>query len=408
MKYDVVIVGAGAAGLLSAAMCAENGLKTAVIEKNEKTGRKLRITGKGRCNLTNDCTPEDVIAAVIKNGRFLYSALYTFSPADTMRFFEEKGVPLKVERGNRVFPVSDRADDVAYALESAARKAGAFFFRDTVREIAVENDVVVGVRTNKMLYEADSVIIACGGASYPATGSTGEGAKLAQKLGHDIVPLMPSLVPLVEKGDICKEMQGLSLKNSRIAVKKENKVVYEDFGELLFTHFGLSGPMILSASAHMRDAEEKNYTVEIDLKPALSEKQLDERIQRDFLENKNKDYANSLGALLPRKMIPVVIQLSHISAEKKCNEITKEERRRLVRLLKSFEIEIAGFRPLSEAIVTAGGVNLKEVNPKTMESKKVKGLFFAGEVLDLDAYTGGFNLQIAFSTAALAAKVLNK
>jgi flavoprotein, HI0933 family len=408
MKYDVVIVGAGAAGLLSAAMCAENGLKTAVIEKNEKTGRKLRITGKGRCNLTNDCTPEDVIAAVIKNGRFLYSALYTFSPADTMRFFEEKGVPLKVERGNRVFPVSDRADDVAYALESAARKAGAFFFRDTVREIAVENDVVVGVRTNKMLYEADSVIIACGGASYPATGSTGEGAKLAQKLGHDIVPLMPSLVPLVEKGDICKEMQGLSLKNSRIAVKKENKVVYEDFGELLFTHFGLSGPMILSASAHMRDAEEKNYTVEIDLKPALSEKQLDERIQRDFLENKNKDYANSLGALLPRKMIPVVIQLSHISAEKKCNEITKEERRRLVRLLKSFEIEIAGFRPLSEAIVTAGGVNLKEVNPKTMESKKVKGLFFAGEVLDLDAYTGGFNLQIAFSTAALAAKALNK
>jgi len=408
MKYDVVIVGAGAAGLLSAAMCAENGLKTAVIEKNEKTGRKLRITGKGRCNLTNDCTPEDVIAAVIKNGRFLYSALYTFSPADTMRFFEEKGVPLKVERGNRVFPVSDRADDVAYALESAARKAGAFFFRDTVREIAVENDVVVGVRTNKMLYEADSVIIACGGASYPATGSTGDGAKLAQKLGHDIVPLMPSLVPLVEKGDICKEMQGLSLKNSRITVKKENKVVYEDFGELLFTHFGLSGPMILSASAHMRDAEEKNYTVEIDLKPALSEKQLDERIQRDFLENKNKDYANSLGALLPRKMIPVVIQLSHISAEKKCNEITKEERRRLVRLLKSFEIEIAGFRPLSEAIVTAGGVNLKEVNPKTMESKKVKGLFFAGEVLDLDAYTGGFNLQIAFSTAALAAKALNK
>lgn len=403
-KFDVIIVGAGPAGLIAAGTAAKRGRKVLLIEKNEKTGRKLRITGKGRCNVTNNCTADTVISNVPKNGKFLFGALNNFTPADTIGFFEGLGVSLKTERGNRVFPMSDSADEIADSLEKFAKSNGVLIKKAVVYKIISKDNEIIGVHTNVGNFLAQSVMIACGGASYPGTGSNGDGAKLAKSAGHTIETLVPSLVPLVEKGETCKNLQGLSLKNSEVKIfdTEKNKVIYEDFGELLFTHFGLTGPTILSASAHMRNMKSGKYRVIIDLKPALSEKKLDERIIRDFDEQKNKHLVNSLSKLLPQKMIPVIIEKAEINGEKACNSITREERARLVSAVKNLTVEIDGFRPLNEAIVTSGGVSVKEISPKTMESKFVKGLFFAGEVINVDAYTGGFNLQIAFSTGYLA------
>lgn len=386
---------------MAAGTCAGRGLDTLVFDKNRLPGRKLRITGKGRCNVTNDCPAQDVIAAA-RGGRFLYSALTAFGPGDAMAFFEGLGVPLKTERGRRVFPQSDRAEDIAEALVRYAR--GAEIRRETVLEVLSEGGRVTGVRTDKGYHRADSVLLACGGASYPATGSDGSGYRLCERLGHTIVPIGPSLVPLVERGDFCPRLMGLSLRNVGVKVTAagKKKPVYTDFGELLFTHFGLSGPTILSASAYMRPMEPGRYTVHIDLKPALDEGTLDARLLRDLEENKNRQLINSLDRLLPQKLIPVVAERSGVPGETRCNSVTKEQRRKLLSVLKDFAVEIEGFRPIAEAIVTAGGVSLKEVDPKTMESKLVKGLYFAGEMLDVDAPTGGYNLQIAFATGRLA------
>ncbi|WP_099206001.1 NAD(P)/FAD-dependent oxidoreductase [Scatolibacter rhodanostii] len=407
-EYDAIIIGAGPAGLMAAGTCAAQGKSVLMIEKNAKTGRKLRITGKGRCNVTNDCSPQEVIASVPKNGKFLFSALNQFDSSETMHFFENLGVKLKVERGRRVFPVSDSANEVADALEKFAQQNGVEIHRDTVQSLRVENGAIVGVKTQSGVVKAKSVLIACGGASYPGTGSNGDGAKLAKAVGHTIEPLKPSLIPLVEKGDTCAKLQGLSLKNSGVKVidQEKKKVIYEDFGELLFTHFGLSGPTILSASAHMRQMASGRYAVEIDLKPALDDKKLDERILRDFEETKNKQFMNSLEKLLPQKLIPVIVEKSGIDPEKRCHSVTREERLALGHLLKHFTVQVQSFRPLNEAIVTSGGVSVKEISPKTMESKLIAGLFFAGEVMDVDAYTGGFNLQIAFATGHLAGSYL--
>lgn len=407
-KADAVVIGAGPAGLMAAGVCAARGRRVLLLEKNAVTGRKLRITGKGRCNVTNDCAAREVMDAVPQNGKFLFSALSQFEPADTMRFFEGLGVRLKVERGRRVFPASDSAAEIADALERFAAGQGAQFRQAAVQAVLVKEGRVCGVRTKDGVIEAPSVLIACGGASYPGTGSNGDGARLAKALGHTIHPLTPSLIPLVENGEFCGRMQGLSLRNCGVRVldRDRQKLIYEDFGELLFTHFGLSGPTILSASAHMRDMRTGRYEIQLDLKPALDEKKLDERILRDFSEQKNRAFRNSLDALLPQKMIPVVVERSGIPAEKRCNSVTREERQRLGRLLKCFSIDIKGFRPINEAVVTAGGVSVKEISPKTMESKLIAGLYFAGEVMDVDAYTGGFNLQIAFATGRLAGSFL--
>lgn len=391
---------------MAAGYCVKQGLRTAVFDKNDLPGRKLRITGKGRCNVTNNCSPQEVISAA-KGGRFLYSALNGFPPEEVMAFFEGLGVPLKTERGRRVFPQSDRAGDIAEALIRFAE--GAEFRRETVTEVLTEDGCVTGVRTGKGYYKAGRVLLACGGASYPATGSDGSGYRLAQSLGHTIVPIAPSLVPLVEAGDVCSRLMGLSLRNVGVKVTAAGvkKPVYTDFGELLFTHFGLSGPTILSASAHMRPMEPGKYTVHIDLKPALDEGQLDARLLRDLDENKNRQFTNSLDKLLPRKLIPVIVERSGIPGETRCNSVTKEQRRQLLSILKDFTVDIEGFRPIAEAIVTAGGVSLKEVDPKTMGSKLVRGLYFAGEMLDVDAPTGGYNLQIAFATGKLAAESMS-
>lgn len=405
MKYDVAVIGGGAAGLMAAGTAGMLGFSVLLIERNKAFGRKLRITGKGRCNVTNNCSVDKVIENTPRNGKFLYGAVNSFTPADLITFFEELGVPLKTERGNRVFPVSDNANDIADTLFKNTRQNGVEFRNGRVTEIAAEDDGTKTVKAGNDIYRARNIIIACGGKSYPGTGSDGDGYRLAKSVGHSITDISPSLVPLVAKGEVCSKLQGLSLKNCKIQVldKGTGKVVYNDFGELLFTHFGLSGPTVLSASAHMRNMEKGRYSVLIDLKPALDNAVLDTRIIRDFTENKNRFFANSLDGLLPKSMIPVVVELSGIEPEKQCNAITREERQNLVELLKGFKIDIEGFRPINEAIITSGGVNIKEINPKTMESKIVKGLYFAGEVIDVDAYTGGFNLQIAFSTAYCAA-----
>ena len=356
--------------------------------------------------MTNHCTAREVVEAVPSNGRFLFGALSAFSPEETMRFFEGLGVPLKTERGNRVFPVSDQAADIVDALSAYVRRGGCRVLHGEVRELLLQEGRLEGVRlaSGEELH-APAVLVACGGLSYPATGSTGDGYRLARQAGHTVTELRPSLVPLVEQGHDCAEMTGLSLRNIGLSVwdTRRKKEVYTDFGELLFTHFGLSGPVILSASSHLRDMEPGRYEVRIDLKPALSPEQLDARLLRDFTENRNRDFANSLGALLPRKLIPVAVRRSGIPPACKCNAVTRQMREHFLSLLKCFSVPIEGFRPIAEAIVTAGGVNVKEVNPKTMESKLLPGLFFAGEVLDVDAYTGGFNLQIAFATGRAAA-----
>ena len=400
----VAVVGGGAAGMMAAITAARLGADVTLYEKNDRLGKKLRITGKGRCNITNDCTVEEFLTNVPTNPRFLYTALNRFSVADTKGFFEDAGVPLKVERGNRVFPVSDKAADVVSAMKRECEGAGVRLIFRRVSGLSAEDGAINGVICSGEVYRYDAVIVATGGVSYPLTGSDGDGHKFAASAGHKITELRPSLVPIVEDGDICRSMQGLSLKNVGLTVYAEGvkKAVYEDFGEMMFTHFGLTGPMILSASAYLPDIGRKKYFAEIDLKPALDEKKLDTRLLSDFSKYSNKDFINALSDLLPQKMIPVVIRLSGIDERKKVNSVTREERAALCHLLKHFPVKLSHFRPIDEAIVTKGGVAVNEVNPKTMESKLVQGLYFCGEVLDLDAYTGGFNLQIAFSTGFLA------
>lgn len=390
--------------MLAAGTAAAGGRNTVLLEKNGVLGKKLRITGKGRCNVTNACTVQEAVAAAPRGGKFLYGTFSAFPPEDVMAFFEELGVPLKTERGKRVFPQSDSAHDVADALARYLKRQGAEVVRGTVRELLLRDGAVTGVRTESGDYSAQSVILACGGASYPGTGSNGEGYRLAKQAGHTVVPPVPSLVPLVENGEFCRRLQGLSLRNCGLKVTEQGKKkpVYEDFGELLFTHFGLSGPTVLSASAHLHPMAPNRYTVHIDLKPALSPEQLDKRLLRELEEHKNKCFANSLRGLLPQKLIEIVVERSRIAAEERCHSVTREQRAGLCALLKDFTVEIQGFRPLAEAIITSGGVSLKEIDPKTMESKLVKGLYFAGELIDADAYTGGFNLQIAFSSGRSA------
>lgn len=401
---EVIIIGGGPAGILSAISASKQGNNVTILEKMDSLGKKLCITGKGRCNITSSLPIEDFINNTPGNGRFLYSAYQNFTNKDIIDLLEKQGLKTKEERGNRIFPVTDRASDVLDALIQNLKKANVKIrTNEKVDEILVNDGNVIGVKSNTKVYKADKVILATGGKSYPLTGSTGDGYVMAKKLGHSITEIKPSLVALTTKGkslQICQSLQGLSLKNVEIKFIKDNKQIYNDFGEMLFTHFGVSGPTILSGSAHLVRQKLENIKLIIDLKPALSEEKLDERIQRDFLKEKNKEFKNSLDNLLPKKMIPVIVDLLKI--DKKVNAVTKEERRQLVKLLKRFEIEITGFRPVEEAIITAGGINIKEINPKTMESKLVKGLYFAGEIIDVDAYTGGFNLQIAYSTGYTA------
>ena len=415
-EYDVIVIGGGAAGMFGSAAAADRGSRVLLLERNERVGRKLSITGKGRCNLTNDCSVGEVLENIPTGGRFLFSALNGFSPSDTIRFFRSIGVPLKTERGNRVFPQSDKAADIVDALSSYAANSGVTQRRCRVRGLTMENGRITGVSTPEGNITCASVILATGGLSYPDTGSTGDGYVMAKSCGHTVTALRGSLVPLVAKADICEraqsladkahacaKMQGLTLKNVRLCVRDgAKKPVFEDFGELLFTHFGLSGPLALSASAHMRDFDNKEFYVEIDLKPALDEKKLDLRILRDFEKKSNRDFSNSLGDLLNRLMIPVIVEKSGIPPDTKVHSVSREQRHNLIKLLKSFRIDIAGPRPIEEAIVTSGGVETLEINPKTMESKIVKGLYFAGEIINADAYTGGFNLQIAWSTSHAA------
>lgn len=404
ISKKVVVVGAGASGLIASGFAAEYGAGVTLIEKNKRVGRKIMITGKGRCNVTNNCDVQEFICNVPVNGRFLYSALNGFTPNEVIDFFEQLGLQLKTERGNRVFPVSDKAVDVVDALHDFVIDKGCKIVCDNAVSLIIENSEVIGVKCKNETYYADSVIICCGGKSYPLTGSTGDGYTLASQAGHTVTELKPSLVPLESKNPDCKSMQGLSLKNVSLKIvdNKTQKTVYSDFGEMLFTHFGMSGPMILSASSQIRDITDGKYTAVIDLKPALSPERLDKRLQNDFRENSNKDVSNSFSKLLPRKIIIPVLKRWGVPFDKKCNSVTKEERRKLCEILKEFTVEISGFRPIEEAIITSGGVKVSEINPKTMESKLVKGLYFAGEVIDCDAYTGGFNLQIAWSTGRLA------
>ena len=404
ISKKVLVVGAGAAGLIAAGTAAENGAGVTLLEKNQRVGRKIMITGKGRCNLTNNCDVQTFINNVPVNGRFLYSAINRFTPSDTMNFFEGLGLELKTERGNRVFPLSDRAVDVVDVLRDYVSDSGVKIVNDAAQALIIENGEVIGVKGESRSYYADSVIICCGGKSYPLTGSTGDGYILAKQAGHTVAELKPSLVPLESSDPECKSMQGLALKNVSLKIidKNSNKELYTDFGEMLFTHFGISGPMVLSASSHIRDIPPDTYTAVIDLKPALDSEQLDRRLQNEFRANSNKDVSNSLSKLLPKKIIIPVLKRWGVPFDKKCNAVTREERHRLCDILKGYTIPISGFRPIEEAIVTSGGVKTGEINPKTMESKLVSGLYFAGEVIDCDAYTGGFNLQIAWSTGRLA------
>lgn len=397
----IAIIGGGAAGMTAAVKLIEYGADVTVFEKNDRTGLKLGITGKGRCNLTNNCTREEFMANIPTNPRFLYSAFSAFTPADTMEFFEDMGVPLKTERGNRVFPVSDRAGDIVHALRDRIK---GHVVNRRVTGICAENGRVTGITAGGKFLPFDAVILCTGGMSYPKTGSDGDGYRFAKALGHTVTPLRPSLVPIESPDRFCAGMQGLSLKNVAVSVTSDSgRGVYRDFGEMMFTHFGVTGPVILSASSMIPDLAPGKYILHIDLKPALDEKTLGDRLLSDFSKNINRDFANSLGALLPAKMIPVFVRLSGIPGEKKVNSITKEERRKVTALLKDFPVRLSRFRPIDEAIITKGGISVKEIDPKTMQSKLVSGLFFAGEIIDVDGYTGGFNLQIAFSTAVCAA-----
>lgn len=405
LNVETIVIGGGAAGMIAAGTAAQRGKNVVLIEKNRMLGKKLLITGKGRCNITNACDDvEELIKNVTVNSSFLYSAFYGFTNYDVIDFFNGLGVETKVERGNRVFPVSDKSASVVSALSGYVRNSGVRIICDEAIGIDVNGGRVCGVKTKKHgEIFANSVIVATGGLSYQATGSTGDGYKWAEETGHTIVPITPSLVPVRVCEDWVYNLMGLSLRNIELTVLNEkNKCVYKDFGEMMFAHFGLTGPVVLSASAHMRPMEEGKYKVLIDLKPALDEKQLDMRIVRDFEKFKNKDFANSLKELLPSAIIETVVMLSGINPHKKVNEITKDERRRLLGVIKRIELTVSGFCPIEQAIITSGGVSTKEIDPSTMQSKKIDGLYFAGEIIDVDAYTGGFNLQIAFSTGRLA------
>lgn len=402
-EYDVAVVGGGAAGLMAAYYAASRGLRTAVLEKERRCGRKLLITGKGRCNVMNDCDLDGFMRRVRGGGRFLYSALSGFGPDELRAFFGARGVPLKTERGGRMFPQSDKAADIADALIGAARDAGCDFLTGAAAEIRCAGGAVQAVALQSgALLRCRAAILATGGLSYPATGSTGDGYRMAAQLGHTITPLRPSLIPLECADDSCGRMQGLSLKNVRLTVKKGKKTLFQEQGELLFTHFGISGPLTLSASAAVADEPLADTAFRLDLKPALDRETLDRRLVRDFLQNSNREFKNALDALLPKKMIPVVVERSGIPPGQRVNEITQAQRGRLLELLKAFPLAVCGRRPIEEAIVTAGGVKLSEVNPKTMMSKIISGLHFAGELLDVDGYTGGFNLGIAFATGRAA------
>ena len=400
---EVVVIGGGAAGMMAAVTAARQGAAVTLLEPNERLGKKLNITGKGRCNVTNDCDQETLMANIPGNGRFLYSALTRFTPQDAMAFFEGLGVPLKVERGNRVFPVSDRSFDISGALERELRRLKVRILRERAVEIVTEEDRVTGVRGERQLHPAEAAVLATGGVSYPATGSTGDGYTMAAALGHTIVSPRGSLVPLESSDADCGAMQGLSLRNVEATVLNgKGKPVFREFGEMLFTHFGVSGPLILSASAHLRRWDREQYTLSIDLKPALDEQKLDARILRDIGENPNREMANILAGLVHRSMVPVLLRRLALPEGEKANSLTKEQRRCLVQTLKHFTVTLTGPRPVAEAIVTAGGVKVGEVVPNTMASKLAEGLYLAGEVLDVDAYTGGFNLQIAWATGYLA------
>ena len=409
----VIVIGGGPAGMMAAITAAENGNEVTIIEKMPSFGRKLLITGKGRCNITSSLYMSEFIKNTPGNGRFLYSAFQNYTNIDIIDFLKRQGLDVKEERGNRIFPVTDKSIDVLNCFTKRIEELNIKYkLNTTVEKILIQNNEITSVRTDKEMIKADKVILATGGKSYPLTGSTGDGYKIAKNLGHTIIPIKPSLVPLeVYEKEKCKKLQGLSLRNVGIKItdNDKKKIVYEDFGEMIFTHFGISGPTILSGSAHLVKYKDIDYllrskyiTVSIDLKPALTEEQLDDRILRDFKEFKNKQFKHSLDKLLPQKMIPLIIELSNIDENKRVNEITREERKKLIQLLKNFTITIKDFRPVEEAIITCGGIDTKEINPKTMESKLIKGLYFAGEIIDVDSYTGGFNLQIAYSTGYTA------
>lgn len=407
MNADAVVIGGGAAGTLCAALAAGRGLDVVLLEPNRMLGRKLRITGKGRCNVTNDCDAREFISAIPGDGRFLQSAIHKFGALDTKALFEGLGVALKTERGNRVFPESDRADDIADALTKLARENGVRVLRERATRILTdEAGAVRAVASGGGEIECEAAVICTGGLSYPGTGSTGDGYRMARELGHTIRPCRPSLVPLESPDAWCREMQGFSLRNVELSAYEDEKLIYKALGEMLFTHFGVSGPLVLSASAHMRRFGECRYRLSIDLKPGLDEKKLDARLLRDFEKYSNREFRNSLGDLAGRAMIPVLVELSGIPGDTRTNSVTRQQRAALAQLLKHFPVSLSGPRPIAEAIVTSGGVATTEVNPRTMESKLVPGLYFAGEVLDLDAYTGGYNLQIAWSTAFVAANSL--
>lgn len=399
MKYDVIVVGGGPAGMFAAITAADRGKRVLLLERNDRLGKKLLITGKGRCNVTNDCDVTEVLSNIPRNGRFLYSTMAAFPPEKVKAFFQQAGCPLKTERGNRVFPVSDRSQSVLEALQRQLRQKKVTHAVGRVRRVLVEQGRVQGVATDSAEYEADSVILATGGLSYPTTGSTGDGFEIAKGLGHTVVPPVGSLVPLEADSD-CALMQGLSLRNVGVRLLNgKGKVLYSDFGELLFTHFGVSGPTVLSASAHLKG---EGCRLVIDLKPALDEAKLNDRILRDLQMYKNRSMENALTDLLPRSLIPVVLERAEIAPQMQANSLNKQQRRTLVELLKGFPVQITGKRPVSEAIITSGGIKTSEIDPKTMESKVLSGLYFAGEIIDCDAYTGGFNLQIAWATAYAA------
>lgn len=400
MRYDGIVVGGGPAGMFAAIVAARNGCKVLMLERNDRLGKKLLITGKGRCNVTNNCSAQDVMQNIPRNSKFLYSALEGCPPAFVMKFFEDSGCPLKVERGNRVFPASDKSASVLDSLKVELRKSGVVVIQDRAHKILVDNGKVSGVEGERERYCADWVILATGGVSYPATGSTGDGYRMAEELGHTVISPEGSLVPLESFDDDCLSMQGLSLRNVSVKlIDSKRKVLFKDFGELLFTHFGVSGPTVLSASAHLKG---EGCSLIIDLKPALDEGKLSERILRDLTQYQNRTMENALTDLLPRSMIPVVLGRLNIPADLQANSLKKQDRRALVELLKCFPVKISGKRPVAEAIITSGGVKVSQIDPKTMESKILPGLYFAGEIIDCDAYTGGYNLQIAWATAYTA------
>ena len=402
MKADVVVIGAGPAGMMAAFAAAGQGADVLLREKDEKTGKKLRITGKGRCNLTNNSDVREVMANIPGESRFLYSALTAFPPERVMQFFEDHGLPLKTERGKRVFPQSDQANDVANLMQRLCRENGVSTLRAEAKGISLHGGAVSGVKTQDETVFCKACIVCTGGLSYPLTGSTGDGYRFAKAAGHTVTPLRPSLVPLESPDPCCARLQGLSLKNVELRVYENDRLLCREQGEMLFTHFGVSGPLVLSASSRMRHFDTASYRLEIDLKPALDEKTLDLRIQRDLKKDQKKEFRNALCDLMPHAMIPELVRLTGATEALRANEVTRETRLRLLRSLKAFPIEVSGTRPYAEAIVTAGGVCTKEINPRSMQSKLISGLYFAGEVLDLDAYTGGFNLQIAWSTGRLA------